>query len=185
MRCKNCGADVSDREDRCPYCDSLIPKIEYVEEEEYEEAPDEEYEEASEEEYEEVPEEEYEEDAEEEYEDSSEEENEEPEEDLDARIDARIQAARDEAFQQGVEAAESASRTSQEGLSVFSWIGGVILVIIGFCCGVLPGIGVIFLLDAAHSGPGFARSFLRVLNVILYLAIALIIFGIVADLKNY
>lgn len=69
----------------------------------------------------------------------------------------------------------AAAKIAEEGLSVFSWIGGVIWVIIGFCLGVLPGIGVIWLLCAAHDEAGFARNFLRCLNVILFVVVALVI----------
>ena len=144
MNCKSCGATVSENEERCPYCDSPIPRP-VVEEYEGEEG----------------------------YEDTEENEAYQiSEEELEAKINKRVEA----------EIAEFAAKTdTEEGLSIFSWIGGVVWCIIGFCCGVLPGLGVIFLLGAAHEGPGFWRSFLRVLNVVLYAAVTLIVIGVIAE----
>lgn len=144
MNCKSCGATVSENEERCPYCDSPIPRSvveEYEGEESYEDTEENEAYQISEEE-------------------------------LETKINERVEA----------ELAEFATKAdTEEGLSVFSWIGGVVWCIIGFCCGVLPGLGVIFLLGAAHEGPGFWRSFLRVLNVILYAAVILIFIGAIAE----
>lgn len=70
----------------------------------------------------------------------------------------------------------------ERGLSPLSWIGGVIWVIIGFCAGVLPGIGVIFLMSAAHDEPGFCRNLLRVMNVMLLIFVVLVAIGVYNDL---
>ncbi len=121
MNCKSCGATVSENEERCPYCDSPIPRP-TVEEYEGDEA-NENIEECDGHQI--------------------------SEEELEAKINERVEA----------ELAEFAKTDSKEGLSVFSWIGGVVWCIIGFCCGVLPGLGVIFLLGAAHEGPGFGVRF--------------------------
>lgn len=60
-------------------------------------------------------------------------------------------------------------------LSVFFWIGGIFWLIVGFCCGFIPGIGVLFLLGAANDGPGFSRSFLGFLNTIFYTGLLLLV----------
>lgn len=163
MKCKNCGADVSEDEGRCPYCDSPLPV--FIEENEIEE----EVEEAEEEE---ENEEEVDNDAGADDESAYQISEEELEEKISARVESELAARRQD---------EDSGSGSGEGLSPLSWIGGVIWCIIGFCCGILPGIGVIFILGAAHEGPGFWRSFLRVMNVILYAGIALIVAGVITE----
>lgn len=148
MKCKNCGADVSESEARCPYCDSPLPI--FIEEDDGNEFTDNETDDESA------------------YQISEEE----LEEKISARVESELAARRQD---------EDSASESEKGLSPLSWIGGVIWCIIGFCCGVLPGIGVIFLLCAAHDGPGFWRSFLRVLNVILLVGIALIVLGVISE----
>lgn len=67
-------------------------------------------------------------------------------------------------------------QSAQEGLDPISWIGGIILIIIGFCLGVVPGVIMIFVLMGAHEEPGFCRSFLRVMIGLVTLAVATLIY---------
>lgn len=67
-------------------------------------------------------------------------------------------------------------QAAQAGLDPISWIGGIILIIVGFCLGVVPGVIMIFVLMGAHEEPGFCRSFLRFMIGLAVLVIALLVF---------